>query len=221
MGVDTDFWKNAYKDTWNKSSKRELELANLIYEKTQIEVVACGLGAETNDFIHGNAEDNGFKKGDADLNIKGTNIFLEVTGPLSNFVKSNKPLWFRPDKIENAKANMHIHDTFLVHNCPGENLWRIIHIDNDFIKRFDAGDFPTVTPKIRGNKETYIEILATDYCIKDISILIKYVIDKYKKKCPFCGNDLVERIAHRGPTPGKKFLGCKSFPKCKYTENIK
>ena len=220
MGTDKDFWKKAYKGTWNKASKRELELANLIYKETGVKVIPYGLGTETDDFIHGSAEDNGFEKGDADLNIKGTNIFLEVTGPLSDFVKGNQPLWFRPDKIENAKINKHIHDTFLVHNCPAENLWRIIHIDDNFIRRFDIGEFQIVTPEIRGNKETFIEILATDYCIEDISILIQYVINSCKR-CPLCGNHLVKRTAHHGPTTGKSFWGCSSFPKCRYTENIK
>lgn len=221
MNINKNFWKNAYKNTWNKSSKREMEVENLIYKESGMKVIPYGLGAETNSFIDGNAEDNGFKKGDADLNIKGTNIFLEVTGPLSDFVKGNEPLWFRPDKIKNAKTNIHIHDTFLVHNCPSENLWRIIHIDNDFIKRFDAGEFPIVTPTIRGNKETYIEISPTDSCVKDISILIQYIISKYNKKCPLCGNNLVKRKAYHGPTAGKHFWGCSSFPKCKYTESIK
>lgn len=219
--MDIDFWKNAYKDTWNKASEREKQLANLIYRKTGKKVIPYGLGAETDEFIHGSAEDNGLKKGDADLNIEGTNIFLEVTGPLSNFVKSNKPLWFRPDKIENAKINIYSHDTFLVHNCPSENLWRVIHINSDFVRRFDAGEFQIVTPKIRGNTEKYIEISSTDDCVKNISILILYIRNKdKKKKCPMCGNDLVIRTAHRGYRIGKNFWGCSSFPKCRYTENI-
>ena len=33
--------------------------------------------------------------------------------------------------------------------------------------------------------------------------------------CPECGNKLVERIGSRG-----RFLGCQSYPKCKYTRSI-
>jgi len=39
------------------------------------------------------------------------------------------------------------------------------------------------------------------------------------KKCPRCGEELVIRTAQKGDNAGKKFYGCKSFPKCRYVEN--
>ena len=36
--------------------------------------------------------------------------------------------------------------------------------------------------------------------------------------CPSCGSELVERQAKRGTNAGNTFLGCSSFPKCRYTE---
>jgi len=36
-----------------------------------------------------------------------------------------------------------------------------------------------------------------------------------EEKCPKCGSDLVERFGPKGP-----FIGCSSFPKCKYTANF-
>lgn len=36
--------------------------------------------------------------------------------------------------------------------------------------------------------------------------------------CPRCGSELVERQAKRGTNAGNTFLGCTSFPKCRYTE---
>ncbi|NNE26267.1 MAG: hypothetical protein HKN09_05450 [Saprospiraceae bacterium] len=38
--------------------------------------------------------------------------------------------------------------------------------------------------------------------------------------CPHCGNQLVERIAKRGLREGKAFLGCASYPKCRFTKDI-
>jgi restriction system protein len=35
--------------------------------------------------------------------------------------------------------------------------------------------------------------------------------------CPKCGSSLVERVAKTGGKAGKSFLGCSSFPKCRYT----
>ena len=39
--------------------------------------------------------------------------------------------------------------------------------------------------------------------------------------CPKCGNDLVIRTAKKGQNIGNQFYGCKSYPKCRYTRNIK
>jgi restriction system protein len=37
--------------------------------------------------------------------------------------------------------------------------------------------------------------------------------------CPKCGNHLVERQAKRGANVGNSFLGCSSFPKCRFTQD--
>ena len=36
-------------------------------------------------------------------------------------------------------------------------------------------------------------------------------------ECPKCENELIQR---RNGRTGEYFLGCKSYPKCRYTENI-
>lgn len=36
-------------------------------------------------------------------------------------------------------------------------------------------------------------------------------------KCALCGGDLVTRTARKGANKGRQFLGCSSFPKCRYT----
>lgn len=259
--MDTNFWKDAYKDLWLSSSKKESEIADFITKNTGLVVIPVGLGAESSDFISGSASQNGYEKGDPDLKIENTNIYLEVTGPLSDKVKSSEPLWFRPDKIDNAKSKFGSHDTFLLHNCSGENLWRVIHIDESFIAKYDAGHFKTVSPYIRGNKEKYVEISADDECVKPLSVLMEYlkkfistevnstepadtevnsteladtevnstepadieVNDKEDNTiniCPYCGEDLVKRIARKGYREGKEFWGCSSYPKCGYIENI-
>lgn len=39
-------------------------------------------------------------------------------------------------------------------------------------------------------------------------------------KCPKCTSDLISRVAKKGPNAGNEFLGCSSFPRCRYTMNI-
>lgn len=38
--------------------------------------------------------------------------------------------------------------------------------------------------------------------------------------CPNCGSNLIERKAKKGPNSGLKFLGCASYPKCRFTKRI-
>lgn len=40
-----------------------------------------------------------------------------------------------------------------------------------------------------------------------------------KSVCPRCGSNLVLKIAKQGPRAGSEFLGCQSFPKCRFTRN--
>ena len=51
----------------------------------------------------------------------------------------------------------------------------------------------------------------------------KSLQDRYSSTsiCPKCGGKLVERIAHKGQKADVKFLGCKNFPRCRYTKELK
>lgn len=40
-----------------------------------------------------------------------------------------------------------------------------------------------------------------------------------RKICPRCGSDLVERTVRKGSRAGSIFIGCSSFPKCRYTRS--
>lgn len=172
--MDEYYWKKAYANTWGISSERERWLAAYLERETGRKVFLTGFGAGSTAFIPGNAEKNGYQKGDADLYVDGTNIYIEVTGPLVKNVKAADPLWFRPDKLKNAAGNAG-HDVFLAHHCMSEDLWRIIHIDNELKEKFAKGQFPVVTPFRQGRRERYVEIAVYDKCIKDLSYLVSYI----------------------------------------------
>ena len=38
--------------------------------------------------------------------------------------------------------------------------------------------------------------------------------------CPKCGSELVTRTARRGSSAGSEFIGCSSFPNCRYTRDV-
>lgn len=172
--TDEDYWKKAYKDTWSESSKREKRLMTYLEKLTGVNCAESGLGIGTSEYISGSAARNGYQKGDADFLIEGTNIYIEVTGPLVKSVQPSAPLWFRPDKLNNAIKNSN-HDVFLAHHCMSVDLWRVIHVDQEFKHRFRSYEFKVVTPVIRGRKERYVEIETTDRCVKELNYLVAYI----------------------------------------------
>ena len=180
--MDQNYWKKGYQDTWESSSKRENRMIQMIRDNTGRQAEPYGLGAGSTDFIPGSARSNGSEKGDADLHIKDTNTYVEVTGPLAKSVAASKPLWFRPDKFENAINSLEKgHDTFLVHHCPAEDLWRTVHIDKEVKTRYENGEFSRVHPTIRGRREEYVEIPANDRCVKPIDTLYQHLKDDSKE----------------------------------------
>ena len=170
--TDFNYWKNQYKDTWGQSSQRESAIAQYLEEATGRTIKPVGLGAGSTDFLSGSAADHGHAKGDADLVVVGTTLYLEVTGPLVPFVDIRADLWVRPDKVENARRNRGSHETWVVHHLPKNNLIRVVHFDDQFWQALDAGEFPIVTHRIRGVQERYRAIPATHSCVQPYSALI-------------------------------------------------
>jgi hypothetical protein len=78
-----NFWKEQYKNYWDESSKKEDAIKKIIETNTGKKLIFSGLGASSAKYISGSAQSQGFNKGDADSFIEDTNIYLEITGPLS------------------------------------------------------------------------------------------------------------------------------------------
>lgn len=174
-----NFWKDKYKDSWELSNKKEALVAELITEKTGMEVLTIGFGARSSEYIQGTAEENGFKAGDADLYVKNADAYVEVTGSnVPMFATSS--LWVRPDKIRNSAEKLKngqgkLHLIFHVvelKNQNGKKLIRCINLNKEFFDRLNSGKFRKVAPVIRGSKEEFYEIFADDKCIvKDFTSL--------------------------------------------------
>ena len=52
---------------------------------------------------------------------------------------------------------------------------------------------------------------------------IQSLHDRYASNtvCPKCGSNLVKRTVKQGPKKGSQFLGCKSYPRCRFTKELK
>lgn len=176
--MDKHYWKDAYKEFWEVSSKKEVFVKNLIEKETEFKVHEIGLGAGSYAFITGSAKDNNVEKGDADLYVEKVDAFVEVTGP-NIPMPLEATLWFRPDKLNNTykkltggKGRLHL----LIHiqdvKGTSEKLIRGINLDKDFFERAKAGEFNTVYPRIRGREEKYTEIKASDKSILNFDEII-------------------------------------------------
>ena len=99
--------------------------------------------------------------------------YLEVTGPLVAFVDQHQELWVRPDKVLNAKQSQGLHETWIVHHLPKDDLIRVVPLDAEFWRALEAGEFRIVTPRIRGAQERYYAIPAKHPCVKSCSVLIE------------------------------------------------
>ncbi len=158
--MDNNFWKERYKDSWDKAARKEKMVIEQIEGRTGKKVEIFGLGAGSTEYLSGSASDHNSTKGDADLYIRDADTFIEVTGP-NIPVNPSDALWIRPDKIQNALAKMEKgigKGHFVIHiiEVKGSSriMIRVIPISPDL------NDYPTINPRIRGTVETYKEIPA-------------------------------------------------------------
>lgn len=170
-----NFWKDQYQHAWDAASKREKAIIARIKQATGLTAIPVGLGAGLDEYIPGTASSRGFEKGGADLQIEDTNLFLEVTGPMTKSVPRNAPLWLRPDKIENAKLHYPERETWVIHWLERDETLRVIKLDESFFENVEKRTFQTVHPCIRGQVETYVEIPASHECVKPWEALIRRI----------------------------------------------
>lgn len=162
--MDKHYWKNAYKDFWELAASKEKRIKNIIESETGYKVVEIGLGAGSTEFIPGNAKENELTKGDADLYVSEKQCYIEVTGPNIK-MDFEKPLWVRPDKLENAykklqkgEGKLHVIVHVLIQRN-NETIIRVIILDKLFFEHLITHkSFKKVHPPIRGREETYYEL---------------------------------------------------------------
>lgn len=174
MTQDADYWKRLYQQSWEKADQRERAIIERIGKEAGKTVTLVGLGAGSSEFLSGTAASQGYEKGGADLQVLKTNVYLEVTGPQTRSITADKPLWVRPDKIENAKEHAD-HDTWLIHWLERDGTLRVIHFDSKFFQLYERRTFPIVRPNIRGTIETYVEISAQHSVVQPWTTLIGYL----------------------------------------------
>lgn len=179
--TDKNYWKNAYKDLWDASSKKEATFKKFIEAETGLILMPYGLGAESNEYIAGSAKENDNELGTPDYAVENTNIFIEITGPLSEKVKPQCGLWVRPDKLKYARKHCDENDEFFALFFPSTQEWLAIHADKVFFDDMDhkrnINDYFDKNPIIRGKRESYVEISYHNPFVKDLDYLVDYLRD--------------------------------------------
>ncbi len=164
MSTNKNYWKDAYKESWEAASTKEKAIKSLIEAQTGLSVIEVGLGAGTTDYIPGSAKDHNLTKGDADLYIPEKDCYIEVTGPNIPMAFS-KPLWVRPDKLQNTfqkikegRGKLHVVFHVLTEVGNKEVKIRIIKLDKTFFGYLNNNAFVMAYPTIRGREEKYVEL---------------------------------------------------------------
>jgi len=79
--------------------------------------------------------------------------------------------------------------------------------------------------RILSDQEVDRLIIALEQHISESSLTTRDHVRSLRQRhssntvCPRCGSDLVERTVKNGLNVGSRFLGCKSYPKCRFTKN--
>lgn len=174
--MDSNFWKDKYQPLWESATAKEALVTGLIENATGWRPQPYGLGAASTAYISGSAADNHHTKGDADLDIKEADVFIEVTGPNIK-VSGTDALWIRPDKIQNALAKIargegkgHFVAHVIKQKQVAEVLIRVVPITEALLH------FRTIHPTIRGTVETYKEVPANYAAILSFEAFIQTLI---------------------------------------------
>jgi hypothetical protein len=175
---DYDYWKPDYEDSWPVSAEKEEKIRVIIEKECKCDVEYAGLGAGTTKYLTGPARSRGFEKGGSDLHVKGTSVFIEVTGPNTERVGEEDDLWIRPDKIQHY-INHPENDNWVVHVLKKNFHIRAIHITDDFKEDYKNGRFEIVHPFINFKRETYVAVPAESKYVKEIEPIFEAI----KKAC--------------------------------------
>ena len=175
-----NYWKDRYQHLWKEASQKEEILRMILHEATGLSLIATGLGATTSDYISGSAASNNNEKGSPDFRIAGTNVFVEVTGPISSKARPEAGLWLRPDKLNYAYKYRNTAEEFFALFFPAADKWYVIHADQAFFNHVFAhkgrDDYHIITPTIRGSREKYVNISFRNPFVRDLQYLIDFLL---------------------------------------------
>lgn len=94
-------FKDAFDGTWSASSKKERFVKETLERWTGKTIIDDGFGAGQDERIEGSSSSHGFEVSAPDLQVLGTDVCIEVTGPL-NPINVRKELLVNVSKVKYA-----------------------------------------------------------------------------------------------------------------------
>ena len=170
--------KEAFKDTWHLSEKKENFVTAQIMKIAGVPVRAVGFGAGTTDYIEGSSGANGFEKAAPDLEIPGSNIRIEVTGPL-RALSPKDDLFINVEKVKFALDHPEL-EYWIAHvngvTSKRESV-RMIRVGKLFRQGMDRGEILRVGIHNRGVNETFWSVPPDHYTVTTFDRFLKHLSD--------------------------------------------
>lgn len=92
-------------------------------------------------------------------------------------------------------------------------------IDRDFKEVVPVSDILDIK-KVIDKNISVSDSKGHDAYVKEVQDLKQKGQLNRQAKCPLCGAKLVVRTSKNGPNAGSQFIGCSSYPKCRYTRPV-
>jgi len=161
MAQDREFYKKAYKNTWDDGNRRELIVQSLL-ESWGFEVEYTGFMAMSNKYTPDSPEEKSVPDFTIYNNL-GKKIWIEVTG--TNHMGLNQKIWIRPSKIDYAKKHKLAGQTYVAHVVTSKLLVRFVDTTN-----IQVNQLPIIRPHMHNHQSLFY------------TIPFQYVISREKMK---------------------------------------
>ena len=170
--------KEAFKDTWHLSEKKEQFVIESIKSIARVPVRAVGFGAGQSGYIEGASGDHGFEKAAPDLEIPGSNIRIEVSGPLRQ-MSPRDDLFLNVSKVQYALEHPELEYWFAHVNGVTQNRQsvRMIRVGEQFRQGMDRGEILRVGLSTRGVNETFWSVPPDHYTVTTFDRFLKHLSD--------------------------------------------
>lgn len=172
-----DKWKEAYKPYRKQAMEKEEAFRQLFEACTGWSLSPFGLGAESEEDYPGRSERYGIESNAPDYQIEGTDIFIEVTGPIADHANPANGLWIRPGKLNYAFRHRKDQSEYIVLFYPYNKGWYVIHANDAFFQhaKENPSQYKRRQVGIRGEQETYIQISCDNPHVKGLDQLMEEI----------------------------------------------